>query len=180
MKLSAVTGSVSGERRHVWCPAGSYHAGKIIGGGLPIGAFGGRRDIMELVAPRGPVYQAGRFPATRSLLQQELPRSSGFMTIARYTGSLMKRRGLLKNHWSQIEGSFVRLGSMFNWFFRSEPPQNYREVKECDTEAFGQFRERMMDAAIFIPPSQFETNFLSAAHSDQDLSTISRAYRQCL
>jgi len=68
---------------------------------------------------------------------------------------------------------------MFKYFFRNSPPQNYREVKECDTEAFGKFRERMMDESIFIPPSQFETNFLSSAHSDSDLSTLIQAYQQC-
>jgi glutamate-1-semialdehyde 2,1-aminomutase len=68
---------------------------------------------------------------------------------------------------------------MFKYFFRSSPPQNYREVKECDTEAFGKFRERMMGAGIFVPPSQFETNFISTAHSDSDLSLITQAYQQC-
>jgi glutamate-1-semialdehyde 2,1-aminomutase len=69
---------------------------------------------------------------------------------------------------------------MFKWFFRSEPPKNYREVKECDTAAFGRFWRRMQETGIFLPPSQFETNFLSAAHSDQDMTTISRAYKRCL
>ena len=69
---------------------------------------------------------------------------------------------------------------MFKYFFRRSPPQNYCEVKECDTEAFGKFRERMMEAGIFIPPSQFETNFLSAAHDEQDIGRIGAAYRSCL
>ena len=76
-------------------------------------------------------------------------------------------------------GSFVRLGSMFKYFFRSTPPQNYREVKECDTAAFGGFWKKMLDAGIFLPPSQFETNFLSAAHTENDLSTLAQAYRTC-
>jgi glutamate-1-semialdehyde 2,1-aminomutase len=69
---------------------------------------------------------------------------------------------------------------MFKWFFRNEPPKNYREVKECDTASFGRFWKRMLDAGVFLPPSQFETNFLSSAHSDQDLTTLSRAYTQWL
>jgi glutamate-1-semialdehyde 2,1-aminomutase len=76
-------------------------------------------------------------------------------------------------------GSFVRLGSMFKYFFRDTPPDDYREVKECDTAAFGAFWQRMLEAGVFLPPSQFETNFLSAAHTDQDLATLAQAYVQC-
>ena len=77
-------------------------------------------------------------------------------------------------------GSFVRMGSIFKHFFRSAPPRNYREVKECDTEAFTRFWKAMLDVGIFLPPSQFETNFLSAAHSDQDIDEIADAYGSCL
>jgi glutamate-1-semialdehyde 2,1-aminomutase len=154
--------------------------GKIIGGGLPIGAFGGRREIMELVAPQGPVYQAGTFSGN------PLSLTAGMATLGwihdhgdLYHGLDEKTRALEESLGRNDKGSFVRLGSMFKYFFRSSPPQNYREVKECDTEAFGKFRERMMDESIFIPPSQFETNFLSTAHSDSDLSTLIQAYQKC-
>jgi glutamate-1-semialdehyde 2,1-aminomutase len=154
--------------------------GKIIGGGLPIGAFGGRREIMELVAPQGPVYQAGTFSGN------PLSLTAGMATLGwlhdhldLYRGLDEKTRVLEESVRWDDKGSFVRLGSMFKYFFRSSPPQNYREVKECDTEAFGKFRERMMDESIFIPPSQFETNFLSTAHSDSDLSTLIQAYQKC-
>ena len=155
--------------------------GKIIGGGLPIGAFGGRREIMELVAPQGPVYQAGIFSGN------PLSLTAGIATLqwlhdhpAIYKNLNEKTRALEESLGGKTRGSFVRLGSMFKWFFRNEPPKNYREVKECDTESFGRFWKRMLDAGIFLPPSQFETNFLSSAHSDQDLTTITRAYTQCL
>ncbi|MDD1681472.1 MAG: glutamate-1-semialdehyde 2,1-aminomutase [Methanoregula sp.] len=154
--------------------------GKIIGGGLPIGAFGGRREIMELVAPQGPVYQAGTFSGN------PLSLTAGMATLGwihdhgdLYRGLDEKTRALEESLQRDDKGSFVRLGSMFKYFFRNSPPQNYREVKECDTEAFGKFRERMMDESIFIPPSQFETNFLSTAHSDSDLSTLIQAYQKC-
>jgi glutamate-1-semialdehyde 2,1-aminomutase len=154
--------------------------GKIIGGGLPIGAFGGRREIMEMVSPQGPVYQAGTFSGN------PLSLTAGMATIewlhARrkiYDTLDEKTRAIEESLPASDKGSFVRLGSMFKYFFRSLPPQNYREVKECDTEAFGKFRVRMMENTIFIPPSQFETNFLSAAHSDKDISTLIRAYQQC-
>jgi glutamate-1-semialdehyde 2,1-aminomutase len=155
--------------------------GKIIGGGLPIGAFGGRQEIMEQVAPQGPVYQAGTFSGN------PLSLAAGMATLGwlhshpeLYRWLDEKSRTLEESLGRNDTGSFVRLGSMFKYFFRSAPPQNYREVKECDTEAFKKFRVRMMDAHIFIPPSQFETNFLSSAHSDSDLSTIIQAYKQCL
>ena len=155
--------------------------GKIIGGGLPIGAFGGRRDIMELVAPEGPVYQAGTFSGNPLSLAAGIATIEwlhGHRTI--YRDLAEKTRALEESLQEVSDGSFVRLGSMFKWFFRGEPPNNYREVKECNTAAFGRFWKRILSAGIFLPPSQFETNFLSAAHSDQDLITITQAYTQCL
>ncbi len=155
--------------------------GKIIGGGLPIGAFGGRREIMELVAPQGPVYQAGTFSGN------PLSLTAGIATLqwlhdntSIYNDIDMMTRALEESLDSVESGSFVRLGSMFKWFFRDEPPKNYREVKECDTEAFGRFWKRMLEKGIFLPPSQFETNFLSSTHSNHDLTTIAQAYKKCL
>ena len=154
--------------------------GKIIGGGLPIGVFGGRHEIMEMVSPQGPVYQAGTFsgnPLSLAAGMATLEWLHGHRDL--YRGLDEKSRALEESLGRNEEGSFVRLGSMFKYFFRSLPPQNYREVKECDTAAFGRFRERMMEAGIFIPPSQFETNFLSTAHSDKDLSILIQAYLKC-
>ena len=154
--------------------------GKIIGGGLPIGAFGGRREIMEQIAPQGPVYQAGTFSGN------PLSLTAGIATlrylhdhVTLYADLEQKARALEESMGGKAGGSFVRLGSMFKYFFRSTPPQNYREVKECDTAAFSAFWTRMLDAKIFLPPSQFETNFLSAAHTEHDLSTLAQAYRTC-
>lgn len=155
--------------------------GKIIGGGLPIGAFGGRKEIMQLIAPQGPVYQAGTFSGN------PLSLSAGIATLRYLHDNQMlyeeldaKTRMLEESLENRHEGSFVRLGSMFKYFFRPTPPKNYREVKECNTDAFGRFWKRMLDAGIFLPPSQFETNFISTAHSDADLTTISQAYTKCL
>jgi glutamate-1-semialdehyde 2,1-aminomutase len=155
--------------------------GKIIGGGLPIGAFGGRRDIMELVAPQGPVYQAGTFSGNPLSLTAGIATIEWLHSHRRIYNDLNEKTRALEKSLNGVSGgSFVRLGSMFKWFFRSEPPKNYREVKECDTAAFGRFWRGMLDTGIFLPPSQFETNFLSAAHNDQDLTTITQAYAQCL
>jgi glutamate-1-semialdehyde 2,1-aminomutase len=155
--------------------------GKIIGGGLPVGTFGGRREIMEMVAPQGPVYQAGTFSGN------PLSLTAGIATLqwlhdhrTLYRDLDEKTRSLEESLDGVNNGSFVRLGSMFKWFFRNEPPKNYRDVKECDTASFGRFWKKMLDDGIFLPPSQFETNFLSSAHSDTDLNTITRAYSQCL
>jgi glutamate-1-semialdehyde 2,1-aminomutase len=155
--------------------------GKIIGGGLPVGAFGGRREIMEMVSPQGPVYQAGTFSGN------PLSLTAGIATLqwlhdhkTIYSEFDEKTRCIEESLERMDRGSFVRLGSMFKWFFRDEPPKNYREVKECHTASFGRFWKRMLDSGIFLPPSQFETNFLSTAHSDQDLNMITKAYAQCL
>jgi glutamate-1-semialdehyde 2,1-aminomutase len=155
--------------------------GKIIGGGLPIGAFGGRREIMEMIAPQGPVYQAGTFSGN------PLSLTAGIATLqwlhdhpTLYRDLEMMTRILEESVGKSKSGCFVRLGSMFKWFFRDQPPENYQQVKECNTESFGLFWRKMLDKGVFLPPSQFETNFLSSEHSDHDLTTISQAYTQCL
>ena len=155
--------------------------GKIIGGGLPIGAFMGRHEIMQEVAPSGPVYQAGTFSGN------PLSLAAGIATIR----WLHDNRGIYRQideRSRAIEealprdagGNFVRLGSMFKYFFRHEPPRDYREVKECNTDAFRVFWAKMLAHGIFIPPSQFETNFLSAAHTEDDCAAIGQVYTGCL
>jgi len=155
--------------------------GKIIGGGLPIGAFGGRREIMAQVAPSGPVYQAGTFSGN------PLSLTAGIATIrwlhdhrGIYAGLEEKTRAIGESIGERNGGSFVQLGSMFKYFFRSKAPENYREVKECDTAAFARFWTKVLARGIFFPPSQFETNFISVSHSDTDIATIVQAYTQCL
>jgi glutamate-1-semialdehyde 2,1-aminomutase len=135
---------------------------------------------MQLIAPQGPVYQAGTFSGN------PLSLAAGIATLRflhdnhlLYEELDAKTRALEESLGNRQGGSFVRLGSMFKYFFRNKPPKNYREVKECNTEAFGRFWKRMLEAGIFLPPSQFETNFISTAHSDQDLTTLSQAYTQC-
>ena len=155
--------------------------GKIIGGGLPIGVFGGRREIMDYIAPCGPVYQAGTFSGN------PLSLAAGIATL-RYLHEHPEIYGQLDEGTRIIgeslppgaRGSFVRLGSMFKYFFRLDPPRNYREAKESDTGAFGEFWKGMLSRGIFLPPSQFETNFLSAAHTAEDIGAIAQGYRACL
>ena len=155
--------------------------GKVIGGGLPIGAFGGRKEIMEMVAPQGPVYNAGTFSGN------PLSLAAGMATVrwihdhpGLYRDLEEKTRAIGDAVSGTGRGSFVRLGSMFKLFFRDSEPRDYRQAKECDTAAFRNFWEKMLASGIFLPPSQFETNFLSTAHTWADVETICMAYRQCL
>jgi glutamate-1-semialdehyde 2,1-aminomutase len=152
--------------------------GKIIGGGFPIGAVAGSRRIMQLIAPAGPVYQAGTFngnPASLAAgvaaLQYLHENRDAYRTFDQQTRAIAESiRG---------QGAFVRLGSMFKYFFRPGPPRTYQEAKESDTAAFGAFWKKMLAAGIFLPPSQFETNFLSTAHTEEDIEKIISAYQIC-
>jgi glutamate-1-semialdehyde 2,1-aminomutase len=155
--------------------------GKIIGGGLPIGAFGGGKEIMELISPSGPVYQAGTFSGN------PLSLSAGMATVRwlhahRGIYQVMDAAGARIGEAvaGRSGGSFVRIGSMFKYFFRNEPPRTYREAKECNTAQFAVFWAAMRNEGIFLPPSQFETNFLSAVHEDEDIGRIAAAYRACI
>jgi glutamate-1-semialdehyde 2,1-aminomutase len=171
---------IGGAQEHYHVRPDLTTLGKIIGGGLPIGAFGGRRDIMELIAPAGPVYQAGTFsgnPLSLTAGKATIQWLHAHRGIYRELDSAGKRIG---EETVGKAGSFVQHGSMFKFFFRSAPPRDYREVKECDTARFSSFWSAMRKAGIFLPPSQFETNFLSAAHDEQDIGRIGAAYRSCL
>ena len=137
--------------------------GKIIGGGLPVGAYGGRADLMDLVAPSGPVYQAGTLSghpvvmaAGEATLLQLTPEAyAALETCADRLEEGLRRDGV----------SVTRVGSLLTLFFRKSPPTNFREAKECDTEAFGRFFNRMRERGVLLPPSQFEAWFLSTAHT---------------
>jgi len=154
--------------------------GKIIGGGLPLSAFGGKRKIMELVAPAGPVYQAGTFSGNPLSLAAGVAALREIHAQKGMYATLDKATTVIGESCQGKGGSFVKLGSMFKFFFRSSAPENYARAKESDTIKFRAFWEKMLEKGIFLPPSQFETNFLSAAHSDSDIEYISSAYASCL
>ncbi|MDD1717717.1 MAG: aminotransferase class III-fold pyridoxal phosphate-dependent enzyme, partial [Methanoregulaceae archaeon] len=154
--------------------------GKIIGGGLPIGAFAGRRDLMSLVAPQGPVYQAGTFSGNPLSLAAGHATLSWLHDHPEVYASMTSGTKQIQEALGERSDSFVRLGSMFKYYFRNSPPRNYREAKESDTIAFRKFWEKMKKNGIFLPPSQFETNFLSSAHDPDNISGIAEAYGKCL
>ncbi|HET9782888.1 MAG TPA: glutamate-1-semialdehyde 2,1-aminomutase [Candidatus Dormibacteraeota bacterium] len=147
--------------------------GKIIGGGLPVGAYGGRRELMELVAPAGPVYQAG------TLSGHPLVMAAGEATMMQLTPEVYAQLESCTHKLAdglRREGrSVVRVGSLLTLFFRDDPPQNYREAKTSDTDSFREFFIRMKKADVLLPPSQFEAWFVSAAHDDSVIEQTLRA-----
>ncbi len=155
--------------------------GKVIGGGMPVGAFGGRRDIMEKIAPLGPVYQAGTLSGNpvavaAGLATLKLIQAPGFYeNLSERT--LQLTEGLTaaaKKH--GVAFSATAVGGMFGLYFRATPPLTYAEVLECDKEAFNRFFHTMLDAGHYFAPSAFEAGFVSAAHTAADIdATIAAA-----
>ncbi|MDV0444299.1 glutamate-1-semialdehyde 2,1-aminomutase [Methanorbis rubei] len=151
--------------------------GKITAGGLPIGVFGGRREIMEMISPAGPVYNAGTFNGNPLTMAAGIAMNKYLHQHPEIYPKLDERtRTLEESIHSSTSGTFVRLGSMFKYFCRSEAPRNYAEAKECDTVLYRKLWERAFAAGVFMPPSQFETNFLSNAHGDGEMVKLSGVY----
>ena len=154
--------------------------GKVAGGGLPIGVFGGRAEIMQMVAPVGPVYQAGTFSGNPLSLAAGLAAVRWLKANRGVYAGFEDATRALEESVRRWPGSFVRLGSLFKHFYRSAPPRNYVEAKQSDTVAFRRFWERMIQHGVFVPPSQFETNFLSVAHGPVEVGKLGEAYAACL
>ncbi|HYL47066.1 MAG TPA: glutamate-1-semialdehyde 2,1-aminomutase [Candidatus Limnocylindrales bacterium] len=159
--------------------------GKIIGGGLPVAAYGGRRDVMEMVAPLGPVYQAG------TLSGNPLAMRAGLATLPKlaapgFYDSLSRKAGRLGEglraalQESEIPGYVSVAGSLLTLFFTSDPVLDYADAKKSDTKRFAAFFQQMLDRGIFLAPSQFEALFISAAHSDEDIERTIAAARESL
>ena len=161
--------------------------GKILGGGLPVGAFGGRAEVMDFLAPLGPVYQAG------TLSGNPLAMAAGTATIA----YLMEHEGEVYPQLERVTREIAdgvaalareanvalttnRVGSMFTWFFTSEPVTDYATAATSDTAAFGRFHRRMLEAGVWLPPSQFEAAFVSAAHGPAEVERVLEAARGAL
>jgi glutamate-1-semialdehyde 2,1-aminomutase len=156
--------------------------GKIIGGGLPVGAYGGSKEIMDLVAPMGPMYQAG------TLSGNPLAMAAGCAMLKQ----LRDRKEEIYPRLEKLSGELVqgvadaakdagvtlcanRVGSMFTWFFNSGPVTNWETASKSDTEAFGKFFRGMLDRGVYLPPSQYEAAFLGAAHSEEEVQKTVQA-----
>ena len=149
--------------------------GKVIGGGMPLGAFGGRREIMEKIAPLGPVYQAG------TLSGNPLSVAAGLATLALiqapgFYAALEQKTQALCDGLCQVAQqhgvafSAQAVGGMFGLYFRPQCPENFAQIMECDKEAFNRFFHAMLDAGHYFAPSAYEAGFVSAAHSDADIA----------
>jgi glutamate-1-semialdehyde 2,1-aminomutase len=158
--------------------------GKIIGGGLPVGVFGGKRKFMDQLAPLGPVYQAG------TLSGNPLAMAAGLATIRH----LQENAGEIYKHLETATKALAegvaaaaaradlpvttnRVGSMWTWFFTPGPVLNYEQAARSDTAAFGRFHRAMLDRGIWLPPSQFEAAFMSYAHTGADVEVTVGAAR---
>ncbi|SRR5689334_20718645 len=158
--------------------------GKVIGGGLPVGAYGGPAEIMDMIAPLGPVYQAG------TLSGNPLAMAAGLSTICHLRdnrelyGRMERLSATLVEMVSEaardagIAMTANRVGSMFTWFFTDAAVTDWTTASRCNTEAFGRFHRGMLEAGVYLPPSQFEAAFLGAAHTDEDVRQTVAAARE--
>ncbi|SEC71968.1 glutamate-1-semialdehyde 2,1-aminomutase [Paenibacillus sp. GP183] len=183
---------MTGFRVHKHCAQGLYGIspdltclGKVIGGGLPVGAYGGRRDVMEMIAPAGPIYQAG------TLSGNPLAMAAGYTTL-----KLLGEPGVyedLERKSARLEQGFAsnaaqtgipstvnRVGSMICPFFTEQRVIDFETAKTSDTGKFNAYFAYLLDEGVSVAPSQFEGMFVSAAHSDEDIEATIEAHRQAL
>jgi glutamate-1-semialdehyde 2,1-aminomutase len=159
--------------------------GKIIGGGLPVGAYGGPAEIMNLVAPLGPMYQAGTLSgnplamaAGIAMLKQLRDKKSEIYPNLDARSAKLVEGVARAAHEAGVQITANRVGSMFTWFFTPDPVTDWPSASKSDTEAFGRFFRAMLDAGIYLPPSQYEAAFLGVAHIEEDVQrTIEAAKR---
>jgi glutamate-1-semialdehyde 2,1-aminomutase len=152
--------------------------GKIIGGGLPVGAFGGRADIMDMLAPNGSVYQAG------TLSGNPLAMAAGIATIEELFHAALYQRlerltASLCDEWRKIvPGQHVRIGSLFCTFFTDHEVVDYTTAKTSDTKRYAKFFHAMLERGVYFAPSQFEVGFMSLAHTEQDIEQTLKAAKE--
>jgi len=156
--------------------------GKVIGGGLPVGALGGRRELMEQLAPLGPVYQAGTLSGNpvavaAGLATLKLVQQPGFHARVEATTRTLVEGLAREARAAGVAFSAQSIGSMFGVYFRAAPPAGYAEVMQCDREAFNRFFHAMLAAGVYLAPSAYEAGFVSAAHTERDLEATFAAAR---
>ena len=157
--------------------------GKVIGGGLPVGAYGGRREIMELVAPAGPVYQAGTLSGNPLAMTagietlRALGEPGGWDAAARAAGRLFEGIGDAAVE-AGVPGQPTHAGTMFGFFFTESPVTDWESAKRADTERFAGFHSAMLERGVYLPPSQFESWFVSSVHGDAEIDATVAAARE--
>jgi len=152
--------------------------GKVIGGGLPIAAYGGRRDIMSFVAPSGPIYQAGTLSGNPMAVGAGLAMLRHLRAHPEVYAVLEERTALLATA-APAGITTNRVGSMMTWFFTDQPVTDYESAKQTATNRFRTFFTLMLERGIYLPPSQFEAMFISAAHSREDIERTIATAREC-
>ncbi len=146
--------------------------GKIIGGGFPVGAYGGRKNIMALLAPEGPVYQAGTLSGNPVAMAAGLTTLETLRHKNFYEDLNVKSAAFLEGLSKIARAAGLRvnaLGSMFTVFFSDKPVENYEDAKKCDSKKFAAFHRSLLQEGIYLAPSPFEANFISSAHTQSDL-----------
>lgn len=149
--------------------------GKVIGGGMPVGAFGGKREIMEQIAPTGPVYQAGTLSGNPIAMAAGLAMLSAIQTEGFYEQLFAKTTRLVEGLQAAADQASIafttnHVGSMFGGFFTTEKEvTNYQQVMACDNDKFNRFFHGMLEAGVYLAPASYEAGFLSIAHSDDDI-----------
>ena len=159
--------------------------GKIIGGGLPVAAYAGRRDLMDRVAPLGPVYQAGTLSGnplamSAGIASLDLLAAPGFYEQLETRSKRLGEGIAAAVRATGAPAKAVRVGSLLTLFFSREPVTDYASAKKCDTRGFAAFFRGMLDRGIFLAPSQFEALFVSSAHTDADIDRTLSAFRESL
>ncbi|MDH4044001.1 MAG: aminotransferase class III-fold pyridoxal phosphate-dependent enzyme, partial [Gemmatimonadota bacterium] len=154
--------------------------GKVIGGGLPVGAYGGRRDIMEMIAPAGPVYQAGTLSGNPLAMRAGLVTLEALATTGVWDGIAARAAEVATIATDAARAAGVpvqvqRVGTMLTVFFHDAPVTNWATASTCDTQAFGRFHRALLDHGVYWVPSQFEAAFLSAAHGDLEMTHTAKA-----
>jgi glutamate-1-semialdehyde 2,1-aminomutase len=159
--------------------------GKIVGGGMPVGAYGGRREVMQQVAPLGPVYQAG------TLSGNPLAMAAGIATLTQlarpgFYESLEAKAERLADGIKaavakrELQARLSRVGSMMTLFFTDETPYDYAGARSADAQRYARFFHALLDGGVYFPPSQFEAAFVSSAHSEADIDATIAAVNAAL
>ncbi len=159
--------------------------GKIIGGGLPVGAYGGSRQVMDHISPVGSIYQAGTLSgnplamAAGNVMLDLLSKAGVYESLEQKSAKLCQ--GLKDNVEALgIEAQFTRVGSMFSMFFTAQEIVDFETVKSCDTDFFKRYFNGLLEEGVYIAPSQFEAGFMSAVHTDEDIDLTIEASRKAL